>query len=60
MAPLAHARGVALALEAQAPVWIRGEPTLLNEVTSVRALARLLIVNLLSEPAVSEPAGGAQ
>lgn len=36
------------------------EPTLLNEVTSVRALARLLVVNLLSEPAVSEPAGGAQ
>nr|WP_288454447.1 sensor histidine kinase [uncultured Pseudomonas sp.] len=31
LAPLAHSRGVALALEAEQPVWIRGEPTLLNE-----------------------------
>lgn len=34
MAPLAHAKGVALALEAEAPVWVRGEPTLLNELLS--------------------------
>ena len=34
MAPLAHARGVALALEAEAPVWLKGEPTLLNELLS--------------------------
>lgn len=34
MAPLAHARGVALALEAEQPVWIDGEPTLLNELLS--------------------------
>jgi two-component system sensor histidine kinase TctE len=34
LAPLAHARGVALALEADAPVWLRGEPTLLNELLS--------------------------
>ncbi|HCP55663.1 MAG TPA: histidine kinase, partial [Pseudomonas sp.] len=27
-------RGVALALEADAPVWLRGEPTLLNELLS--------------------------
>ncbi|MNR19584.1 Swarming motility regulation sensor protein RssA [compost metagenome] len=34
MAPLAHKRGVALALEADEPVWMRGEPTLLNELLS--------------------------
>uniref|UniRef100_UPI0028A8CDC8 sensor histidine kinase n=1 Tax=Pseudomonas sp. TaxID=306 RepID=UPI0028A8CDC8 len=34
LAPLAHARGVALALEAEAPVWLKGEPTLLNELLS--------------------------
>ncbi|RMO53971.1 Tricarboxylate transport sensor protein TctE [Pseudomonas amygdali pv. eriobotryae] len=34
MAPLAHSRGVALALEADEPVWLRGEPTLLNELLS--------------------------
>ncbi|MCW2098254.1 MULTISPECIES: sensor histidine kinase [Pseudomonas] len=34
MAPLAHSRGVALALEADQPVWLRGEPTLLNELLS--------------------------
>jgi two-component system sensor histidine kinase TctE len=34
MAPLAHARGIALALEAESPVWLRGEPTLLNELLS--------------------------
>lgn len=31
LAPLAHARGVALALEAEQPVWVEGEPMLLNE-----------------------------
>jgi two-component system sensor histidine kinase TctE len=34
MAPLAHGRGVALALEADEPVWVLGEPTLLNELLS--------------------------
>ncbi len=34
MAPLAHARGVSLALEADEPVWLLGEPTLLNELLS--------------------------
>ena len=34
MAPLAHSRGRALALEADQPVWLRGEPTLLNELLS--------------------------
>jgi len=34
MAALAHKRGVALALEAQAPVWIDGEPTLISELLS--------------------------
>jgi len=34
MAPLAHARGVALALEADEPVWVRGDPILLNELLS--------------------------
>jgi len=34
MAPLAHARGVSLALEADQPLWLRGEPTLLNELLS--------------------------
>ncbi|MNQ44764.1 Sensor protein QseC [compost metagenome] len=31
LAPLAHARGVALALEAEDQAWVMGEPTLLNE-----------------------------
>jgi two-component system sensor histidine kinase TctE len=31
LAPLAHKRGVSLALEAEQPVWLRGEPSLLNE-----------------------------
>ncbi|TWH76073.1 two-component system sensor histidine kinase TctE [Azomonas agilis] len=34
LAPLAHARGVDLALEAPEPVWVMGEPTLLNELLS--------------------------
>src|SRR5690606_28846993 len=34
MAALAHQRGVALALEAERPVWISGEPTLLSELLS--------------------------
>ncbi len=48
MAPLAHARGVALALEADQPVWLRGEPTLLNE----------LLSNLLDNALAHTPAGG--
>lgn len=34
LAALAHKRGVALALEAEAPVWIDGEPTLISELLS--------------------------
>ncbi|QLF91860.1 sensor histidine kinase [Pseudomonas sp. ABC1] len=34
LAPLAHARGVALALEAEQPVWVDGDPMLLNELLS--------------------------
>ncbi len=48
MAPLAHARGVALALEADDPVWLRGEPTLLNE----------LLSNLVDNALAHTPAGG--
>ncbi len=48
MAPLAHARGVALALEAEAPVWVRGEPTLLNE----------LLSNLVDNALAHTPKGG--
>jgi len=48
MAPLAHARGVALALEAEQPVWLRGEPTLLNE----------LLSNLLDNALAHTPVGG--
>ena len=48
MAPLAHARGVALALEADEPVWMRGEPTLLNE----------LLSNLVDNALAHTPAGG--
>lgn len=48
MAPLAHARGVALALEADRSVWIDGEPTLLNE----------LLNNLLDNALAHTPAGG--
>ncbi|MGH8354448.1 MAG: sensor histidine kinase [Pseudomonas sp.] len=48
LAPLAHARGVALALEAQQPVWLRGEPTLLNE----------LLCNLVDNALAHTPQGG--
>ncbi|EJO93007.1 integral membrane sensor signal transduction histidine kinase [Ectopseudomonas mendocina DLHK] len=48
MAPLAHSRGVALALEAEQPVWIDGEPTLLNE----------LLSNLLDNALAHTPSGG--
>lgn len=48
LAPLAHARGIALALEADQPVWIRGEPTLLNE----------LLCNLVDNALAHTPAGG--
>lgn len=48
LAPLAHARGIALALEAEQPVWLQGEPTLLNE----------LLCNLLDNALAHTPAGG--
>lgn len=48
MAPLAHGRGIALALEAQQPVWVMGEPTLLNE----------LLSNLLDNAMAHSEAGG--
>lgn len=48
MAPLAHARGVALALEAPEPVQLRGEPTLLSE----------LLSNLLDNALAHTPPGG--
>ncbi|MBX8529752.1 sensor histidine kinase [Pseudomonas cichorii] len=48
MAPLAHSRGVALALEADEPVWLRGEPTLLNE----------LLSNLIDNALAHTPVGG--
>jgi two-component system sensor histidine kinase TctE len=39
---------VALALEAEAPVWLKGEPTLLNE----------LLSNLVDNALAHTPAGG--
>lgn len=48
MAALAHKRGVALALEADEPVWIDGEPTLLSE----------LLNNLLDNALAHTPSGG--
>ena len=48
MAPLAHSRGVELALEAEQPVWIQGEPTLLNE----------LLCNLLDNAMAYSDANG--
>ena len=48
LAPLAHARGIDLALEAEQPVWLLGEPTLLNE----------LLCNLLDNALAHTPAGG--
>ena len=48
LAPLAHAKGIALALEAEQPVWLSGETTLLNE----------LLCNLLDNALAHTPAGG--
>lgn len=48
LAPLAHARGIDLALEAEQSVWLLGEPTLLNE----------LLCNLLDNALAHTPAGG--
>ncbi|MFS2161578.1 sensor histidine kinase [Pseudomonas sp. Pseusp122] len=48
MAPLAYGRGVSLALEADEPVWLRGEPTLLNE----------LLSNLIDNALAHTPVGG--
>ena len=48
MAALAHKRGVSLALEADRPVWIHGEPTLLSE----------LLSNLLDNALAHTPNGG--
>lgn len=48
MAPLAHGRGIALALEADQPVWLRGDPILLNE----------LLSNLVDNALAHTPSGG--
>lgn len=48
LAPLAHARGIALALEAEDPAWVMGEPTLLNE----------LLCNLVDNALAHTPKGG--
>lgn len=48
LAPLAHARGVALALEAEDQAWVMGEPTLLNE----------LLCNLVDNALAHTPKGG--
>jgi two-component system sensor histidine kinase TctE len=48
LAPLAHARGIALALEAEQAVWVNGEPTLLNE----------LLCNLLDNALAHTAPGG--
>jgi len=48
LAPLAHSKGIALALEAEQPVWLTGEPTLLNE----------LLSNLVDNALAHTPAGG--
>ncbi|WP_371233680.1 sensor histidine kinase [Pseudomonas sp. QE6] len=48
LAPLAYARGVALALEADDPVWVKGDPTLLNE----------LLSNLVDNAIAHAPADG--
>jgi two-component system sensor histidine kinase TctE len=48
MAPLAHKRGVALALEADQPIGMKGEPTLLNE----------LLSNLVDNAIAHTPPGG--
>jgi two-component system sensor histidine kinase TctE len=48
LAPLAHSKGIALALEAEQPVWLMGEPTLLNE----------LLSNLVDNALAHTPQGG--
>lgn len=48
LAPLAYQQGVALALEADRPVWLLGEPTLLNE----------LLNNLVDNALAHTPVGG--
>lgn len=48
MAPLAHKRGISLALEAEQPVWVVGEPTLLTE----------LLSNLVDNALAHTPEGG--
>ncbi len=48
LAPLAHARGIALALEAEDLAWVMGEPTLLNE----------LLSNLVDNALAHTPKGG--
>ena len=48
LAPLAHQRGIALALEAEEGVFVQGEPTLLNE----------LVYNLVDNALAHTPAGG--
>ncbi len=48
LAPLAHSKGIALALEAEQPVWLQGEPTLLNE----------LLSNLVDNALAHTPNGG--
>lgn len=48
LAPLAHSKGIALALEAEQPVWLQGEPTLLNE----------LLSNLVDNALAHTPSGG--
>ncbi|MDH4609771.1 sensor histidine kinase [Pseudomonas sp. BN102] len=48
LAPLAHARGIALALEAEDQAWVMGEPTLLNE----------LLCNLVDNALAHTPRGG--
>jgi two-component system, OmpR family, sensor histidine kinase TctE len=48
LAPLAHARGIDLALEADLPMWVDGESTVLNE----------LLCNLLDNALAPTSAGG--
>ncbi|MCP1626912.1 sensor histidine kinase [Pseudomonas nitroreducens] len=48
LAPLAYSRGVALALEADQPAWVKGDPTLLNE----------LLSNLVDNAIAHAPADG--
>ncbi|MCQ4269733.1 sensor histidine kinase [Pseudomonas kuykendallii] len=48
LAPLAHARGIAVALEAEDTAWVMGEPTLLNE----------LLSNLLDNAMAHSASGG--